>query len=139
MRVAIPIAAALALGAITARAERPADFEARFAAEARTADPAFAGFSAERGRAFFTNAHGGDWSCASCHGNDPSVVGEHIVTGKRIEPLAPSANAARFTRPASVAKWFQRNCNDVLQRACTAQEKGDVLAWLMTLPAKETR
>ena len=139
MRVAIPIAAALALGALTARAERPADFEALFAAEARTADPSFAGFSAARGQAFFTSRHGGDWSCASCHGSDPTVVGEHLVTGKRIEPLAPSANPARFTRPASVAKWFQRNCNDVLKRACTAQEKGDVLTWLTTLPAKEMK
>jgi hypothetical protein len=139
MRVAIPIVAALVLGAVVARAERPADFEALFAADARSADPAFAGFSAARGQAFFTSAHGGDWSCVSCHGSDPTAVGEHIVTGKRIEPLAPSANPARFTRPASVAKWFQRNCNDVLKRACTAQEKGDVLAWLMTLPTKETK
>lgn len=139
MRIAIPIAAALTLGALTARAERPADFEALFAAEARAADSAFAGFSAARGQAFFTSRHGGDWSCASCHASDPIVVGEHLVTGKRIEALAPSANPARFTRPASVAKWFQRNCNDVLKRACTAQEKGDVLTWLTTLTAKETQ
>ena len=68
-----------------------------------------------------------------------AAPGQHVVTGKAIEPLAPSANPARFTRAAKVAKWFQRNCNDVLQRPCTAQEKGDVLAWLLTLPAKETR
>lgn len=139
MRVAIPIAAALVLGAVAARAERPADFEALFAADARRTDPAFAGFSAARGQAFFTSPHGGDWSCATCHGSDPTRAGEHVVTGKRIEPLAPSANPARFTRPASVAKWFQRNCNDVLKRACTAREKGDVLAWLMSVPAKETK
>lgn len=139
MRIAIPIAAALMLGAVAARAERPADFEALFAAEARSANSAFAGFSAPRGQAFFTSLHGGDWSCATCHGSDPTRLGEHVVTGKRIEPLAPSANPARFTRPASVAKWFQRNCNDVLKRACTAEEKGDVLAWLMTLSAKETK
>ena len=139
MRVLVLIAAAFALGAGAARAERPADFEALFAAEARRTDPAFAGFSPARGKQFFTSGHGGDWSCASCHGGDATSTGEHIVTGKQIEPLAPSANPARFTRPASVAKWFQRNCNDVLRRACTAQEKGDVLAWLMTLPAKETR
>jgi hypothetical protein len=138
MRSSLPIlAAALALGA-TARGERPADFEARFAAEARRDDPAFAGFSAARGEAFFTSRHGGDWSCATCHGQMPVAAGEHAVTGKRIEPLAPAANPARFTKPASVQKWFQRNCNDVLQRACTAREKGDVLAWLLTLSAKET-
>lgn len=139
MRFAIPIAAALALGPASASAERPADFEARFAAEARQADPAFAGFSAARGASFFRDLHGGEWSCATCHGGDPTQAGEHAVTGKRIEPLAPAAHPERFTRPASVEKWFQRNCNDVVGRACTAQEKGDVLAWLLSLPAKETR
>ncbi|HET6803481.1 MAG TPA: DUF1924 domain-containing protein, partial [Casimicrobiaceae bacterium] len=28
---------------------------------------------------------------------------------------------------------FRRNCNDVLSRACTPQEKGDVLAYLLEL------
>jgi hypothetical protein len=32
-----------------------------------------------------------------------------------------------------VGKWFGRNCRDVLGRACTAQEQGDVLAYLLTL------
>lgn len=132
MRSTILIVAALALGVAPARAESPADFEAAFATEARRADAAFAGFSADRGQAFFAATHGGDWSCASCHGSDPSAVGKHAVTGKRIEPLAPTANPKRFSRPASVEKWFKRNCNDVLKRPCTAQEKGDVLAWLMT-------
>ena len=139
MRSTILVAAALALGVAPARAERPADFEAAFAAEARGADPAFAGFAAARGQRFFAATHGGDWSCASCHGNDPSAAGEHVVTGKRIEPLAPAANPDRFTRPASVEKWFKRNCNDVLKRPCTAHEKGDVLAWLMTSGAEGAR
>ena len=139
MRVRIGIAAALALGVSAARAETPADFEAAFAAEARRADPAFAGFSAARGEQFFGATHGGDWSCASCHTKNPSAAGEHIVTGKRIEALAPAANPERFTKPASVEKWFKRNCNDVLKRACTAQEKGDVLAWLMTASAGGAR
>ena len=139
MRTRIGIAAALALGVTTARAETPADFEAAFAAEARRADPAFAGFSAVRGEQFFGAPHGGDWSCASCHTKNPSVAGKHAVTAKRIEALAPAANPERFTKPASVAKWFKRNCNDVLKRACTAQEKGDVLAWLMTAGAGGAR
>jgi mono/diheme cytochrome c family protein len=133
------IVAVIGMIAATARAERPADFEATFAAEARRADPAFAGFSAARGERFFGATHGKAWSCATCHGGAPTGAGEHAVTGKRIEPLAPAANPERFTRPASVEKWFRRNCNDVLGRACTAQEKGDVLTWLMSLPAKETR
>ena len=52
-------------------------------------------------------------------------------TGKPIAPLAPLANGERFTDLAFADKWFRRNCNDVLGRACTAQEKGDVLAYLM--------
>jgi len=35
--------------------------------------------------------------------------------------------------PAKVEKWFRRNCNDVMGRECTAGEKADVLAWLLTL------
>ena len=50
-----------------------------------------------------------------------------------IRALAPAANAQRFTDAAKVEKWFKRNCNEVLERACTAQEKGDVLAYLMSL------
>ena len=133
MRSTILIVAAFALGVAPARAERPADFEAAFAAEARRADPAFAGFSAARGQHFFAATHGGRLELRFVPRQRPERAGEHAVTGKRIEPLAPAANAERFSRPASVEKWFKRNCNDVLKRPCTAQEKGDVLAWLMTL------
>lgn len=134
-RASVPaLVAGLALGVAApgARAERPADFLAAFADEARRADPAFPGFSAARGAAFFEAAHGGDWSCATCHG-DPTGGGEHAVTGEPIPPLAPAANAERFTSPREVEKWFRRNCNDVLDRPCTAREKGDVLTWLMSL------
>lgn len=139
MRLGTPALAALVLASAVARAEGPADFAAAFAAEARRADPRFAGFSATRGERFFRDTHGGDWSCATCHGATPVAPGEHAVTGKPVAPLAPAANPERFTRPASVEKWFKRNCNDVLKRPCSAQEKGDVLAWLMSLPAQEGR
>ena len=123
----------LLLAAAAVRAEQPADFQAAFAAEAQRSVPGFSGFSPARGAELFRATHGGDWSCASCHTEDPRAVGEHASTGKRIQPLAPSANPERFTRPDKVEKWFKRNCNDVLKRPCTAQEKGDVLAWLMSL------
>jgi hypothetical protein len=139
MRFAIQTLAALAFAATPAHAEGPADFAAAFAAEARRVDPSFAGLSAERGERFFRATHGSDWSCATCHGAPPNVPGEHAVTGKRIAPLAPAANPERFTSTARVEKWFKRNCNDVLKRPCSAQEKGDVLTWLMSLPAKEMR
>ena len=87
----------------------------------------------ERGRLFFTNRHGQDWACASCHGATPADTGKHAVTGKQIRPLAPAFNPERFTNPAKVEKWFRRNCNDVVGRECSAAEKADVIAWLLTL------
>jgi len=86
-----------------------------------------------RGEQFFNAKHGKEWSCASCHENPPTHDTKHIVTGKVIKPLAPSANPVRFTDEAKAEKWFKRNCNDVLGRDCAAQEKADVLSWLMTM------
>jgi hypothetical protein len=121
----------LAAGSVAA--QTPAGIQRGYESAARLASPAFGGFSAQRGEAFFKSAHGGDWSCASCHTQNPLAAGRHAVTGKGIEPLAPAASPARFTNPAKVEKWFTRNCNDVLKRACTPAEKGDVLAYLMSL------
>lgn len=89
--------------------------------------------NAERGRVFFTSRHGGEWSCASCHGNPPSTPARHASTGKTIAPLAPAFNPERFTDTAKADKWFRRNCKDVLSRECTAAEKADMLAWLVQL------
>jgi hypothetical protein len=88
---------------------------------------------AARGASLFTTGHGRDWSCSSCHGGLPVGTGRHTVTGKPIAPMAPAANSDRFSNAAKTEKWFRRNCNDVLGRECTAGEKSDVLAWLMTL------
>lgn len=86
---------------------------------------------ASRGEQFFNSKHGGDWSCASCHGMPPTQTGKHASTGKAIEPLAPAFNAKRLSDDAKVDKWFRRNCKDVLARECTATEKADVLAYLV--------
>ena len=117
-----------AVGAIdAARAASPADLAASYAAQAGT--PA----AAARGEQFFNSKHGKDWSCASCHGAPPTQSGKHASTGKTITALAPGFNPERFTDPAKVEKWFRRNCRDVVGRECSAGEKADVLAWLMTL------
>jgi hypothetical protein len=126
---AILVAAALAATG-TALAAEPAGLLAGYQAEARKADAAFAA-SAGRGEAFFNARHGNEWSCASCHGSPPTGQGKHAKTGKAIAPLAPSANAERFADSAKAEKWFRRNCNDVLGRACTPSEKADVLAFLL--------
>jgi hypothetical protein len=129
-----PLAAAVAFSVTaSAAAETPADFQRLFETAARQEVAGFAGFSAQRGATFFKTTHGREWSCASCHTQNPTATGRHAKTDKSITPLAPAANAERFTRPDKVEKWFRRNCNDVLGRACTASEKGDVLAYLMSL------
>jgi len=127
-RSLIPLLAAPALFASgpAATAATPADLLAGYRAQAAAdAQPA-------RGRQFFAERHGRDWSCASCHGTTPTQPGRHAATGKAIEPLAPSAQGRRFTDAAKAEKWFRRNCVDVLARECTAGEKADVLAWLLT-------
>jgi mono/diheme cytochrome c family protein len=105
----------------------PAQALATYSGQA--AAPANAG----RGQLFFTSKHGQEWSCASCHGALPTKAGQHAATGKAIGPLAPAYNPERFADAAKTEKWFKRNCNDVVGRACTAQEKADVLAWLISL------
>jgi len=109
------------------------DLQLAFETQARQQSPAFMGFSAQAGEQFFKSTHGNDWSCATCHTHDPRNAGKHAKTEKDIPPLAPSANPERFTSIDKVEKWFKRNCGDVLGRACTLQEKGDVLAYLLSL------
>jgi len=86
-----------------------------------------------RGEEFFNTKHGKEWSCASCHENPPNHDTKHIVTGKLIKSLSPNINPDRFVDQAKVEKWFKRNCNDVVGRECNAQEKADVLSWLITV------
>lgn len=127
------LAGCIIMTAGAASAASPLEIQQAIEAEARQSAPGFAGFSAPRGQQFFTTRHGGEWSCATCHGADPRQPGTHAATGKAIAPLAPAANPERFTSPARVEKWLRRNCNDVLRRPCTPVEKGDVLAWLLSL------
>lgn len=89
--------------------------------------------NAARGQTFFTQQHGGEWSCASCHRAPPSTPGRHASTGKVLQPLAPAFNPERFTDPRKTEKWFRRNCQDVLQRECSAREKADVMAYLLSI------
>jgi hypothetical protein len=99
---------------------------------AQSESPGFKGFSAVRGEAFY-NAKTGDVACATCHGASPKETGRHSTTGKDIQPMAPATNPQRFTDAAKVEKWFGRNCNDVLKRACTATEKGDFITYLQSV------
>ena len=132
IRILTPLCAA-ALAAATLMA--PASVQAATAQEllaqlnAQAPSPGNAG----RGQTFFTSKHGKEWSCSSCHTSSPLQAGQHAATGKTIQPLAPAANAQRFTDTAKVEKWLRRNCNDVVGRECNAQEKADILAWLTSV------
>ncbi len=102
---------------------------------ARAEDSAFERFDPARGRALYFDEHDGRTgkvSCATCHTADASRPGRSPA-GKVIDPLAPSANPQRFTDTATSAKWFDRNCKQVLGRTCTARERGDFLSYLLTL------
>lgn len=128
------LAAALFLPAAALAGAAQDGILAETAAHARAADPGFAGFSAERGRAFWSAQHQGGKdqtpSCATCHDQTPREAGR-TRAGKSIEPMAVSLSPGRFTDPAKVAKWFQRNCEGVMGRACTAREQGDFLSYVL--------
>ena len=66
-------------------------------------------------------------SCSTCHSSNLMQEGKHVITGKRIAPLSPRADADRFTDAAKAEKWFRRNCKEVVGRECSAAEKADLI------------
>ncbi len=98
-------------------------------------------FSAEAGERLWKSEHPAPAdaesprprSCQTCHGQNLHQRGEHVRTGKVIEPMAPSVNPQRYTDAKKIEKWFRRNCKWVMGRACTPQEKGDLLTYLRSL------
>ena len=141
------------------RGDTPEQILDAYAEQARASDPAFSGFSAERGEAFYREPHvikgAGVWSCASCHLKDPRYAVRahhtdipcracHVIhdwehpdpkhAKKRvIDPFAPSANAIRLTDAHRVDNFLKLNCLLLMRRECTTQEKGDVIAYLMSI------
>ena len=98
------------------------------------ANASFSGFSESRGKELYFASYPHPEeptkrSCVSCHSKSPLEKGETLV-GKMIEPLAPTANKKRFTQIKHMKKWFRRNCKWVLQRECSAQEKGDFIYFI---------
>ncbi len=145
---------------VAARADSPEVLLRIYAEQAKEVDPGFGGFSAERGRAFYYATHpqpdGTEYSCASCHHQDPRkeqfahhdkipcrachFPSQHYTQAHTIRrqllPIAPVANDARFTNAARSDMWFAKNCEFVLGRDCAPLEKGDLITWLLTLPAQ---
>jgi cytochrome c peroxidase len=106
-----------------------------YRAQAKATDPSFSDFSAEKGKAFFLENHTGGKpetpSCTSCHTKDPKTAGQ-TRAGKTIEPMALSVTPTRYSDKDKVEKWFRRNCNSVLGRACSALEKGNFITFMQT-------
>ncbi len=132
MRRIVPALLTAALAASTAHAVTPESLMHGYSAEAHSKAPTFDEPSAALGQRFFEKKHG-EWSCSSCHTADPAAPGRHAVTGKSIAPLAPAANPKSFRDAARVEKWFRRNCHDTLDRPCTAAEKADLIAYLLSI------
>lgn len=124
------------LASVNAYAATPAELLQNYSAQAKQENPAFREFSASRGEQFYRterdHSSGNKVACATCHTSDPRNSGK-TRANKVIEPMAPGVNAKRFTDAAKVEKWFKRNCQDVLERACTAQEKGDFITYLLSI------
>jgi len=104
-------------------------------AQAKSENQNFTDFDYSRGEKIFTSEHIGKKgeliSCVSCHTDDLTKNGENVSTGKLIEPLSPSVNTKRFSKVKDVKKWLRRNFRDVYKREGTAQEKGDVVTYIV--------
>lgn len=103
-----------------------------YRAQAKQENAAFKDFSAAAGQKLYSTK-GAEVSCSSCHTDSPKLEGKHVKTNKAIAPMAPSVNPKRFSDAANVEKWFKRNCHDVLKRACSAQEKGDFITYMLSV------
>lgn len=99
-------------------------------------EPTFKGFDASRGEKIFTskqtNKDGKEIACITCHTSNLKAQGENVKTGKKIEPLAVSANPKSLSDEKNVKKWLKRNFNDVYSREGSAKEKGDVLTFILS-------
>lgn len=125
------LVAATVLLAAPASADTPESLMRGYAEQARTTSASYAGPSPAAGRRLF-HQQPRDWSCATCHTNQPVATGRHAITGKTIAPLSPVANPERFRDAAKVEKWFKRNCTDTLGRLCTSAEKADLISFLLS-------
>jgi len=103
--------------------------------EAKQQNKSFQEFDYTRGEKIFTKEQVGKRgtliSCVTCHTNDLTKNGLNEQTNKVIEPLSPHANPNRFTEVKEVEKWLRRNFKDVYNREGTAQEKGDVITYII--------
>lgn len=130
-------ATAVILGAGIAAAGTELNPEMRLLVDSYLKDSGVKSFSAEEGKKLFNSKRTHtvkkeERSCTTCHTTNPAAEGKTTV-GKVIGPISPAANKERFTDPKKVEKWFKRNCEWVLERECTAKEKGDYITYMTSL------
>lgn len=134
----IALLALFSLTAFSAHADvaNAVKLEKKYAAFAKTANPEYGGPSAVDGKFFFNRkiklANGKEAACASCHTANPADEGKHMVTGKPIKPLSPMVNFKRFSNVEKVEEQFTLHCNDIIGSDCTAAEKANYIAYLLT-------
>lgn len=135
MKTALFIAAALLAAVSPALAAEGAAARQAILKGYQAEIPGFTGFDAARGEALYRSVVAGSdpriTGCTSCHTANPRQPGQNAKTGRAIDPVAVSATPDRFTDADRVEKQFSRDCKTVLNRACTAQEKGDYITFLM--------
>jgi len=150
---------ALSLCPVPLLADTPDQILERYAGLAKQEDPAFSGFSAEHGHELYLQKRVlpvvGAINCASCHTADPrqEIIAHkskvlcrqcHVINEsehphpkdakpRKIPPLAPSSNPKRLTDFDHVEEYLKPNCEMVMGRECTTQEKGDLIAWLISV------
>jgi hypothetical protein len=137
-RISIALSALLAVVAFSAQADVASaqKLEAKYAGIAKSVNPSFAGPSAEEGKIFYNReigVKGKQVACASCHTANPADTGKNIVTNKPIRPLSPTVNPKRFSDLDKVEEKFVEHCNDITGSDCTAQEKANFIAYLITV------
>ena len=115
-----------------AQADAVSELEAKYQKQGANSFSATAG-KALWNKTFVDAKTGKKRNCTICHTTDLTKQGKHTRTGKVIAPMAPSVNPKRFTKIKKIKKWFVRNCKWTLGRECTAQEKGDFLAYIKNL------
>ena len=93
-------------------------------------------FNGDRGETLWKSENpqndGSVRSCQTCHGTDLKSAGKHARTKKSIKPMAMSVMPSRYQDVKKIKKWLKRNCKWTLGRECSAQEKGDILTYLLS-------
>ena len=132
------VAALLGFAAFTAHADvtNAEKLAIKYTNIAKTVNPEFKAPSIAEGKIFFNSKinmpNGKEVACASCHTANPADSGKHLVTGKSIPPLSPAVNKHRFTDLDKVEDKFTEHCMDIIGADCSAAEKANFVAFVMT-------